>query len=123
MRAFVFTDKALERYAGRFVWLAVDTENAANQAFLEKHPVEVWPTLMVIDPRRETIVVRYTGGATVPQLTRLLADAERLSRRRDLGSSDSLLVSADALVGQRRHAEAAKLYEQALARAPQRWAP
>src|SRR5207247_4196317 len=73
--------------------------------------------------RRETIVVRYTGGATVPQLTRLLADAERLSRRRDLGSSDSLLVSADALVGQRRHAEAAKLYEQALARAPQRWAP
>jgi len=38
MRAFVFTDKALERYAGQFVWLAIDTENSKNAPFLTKSP-------------------------------------------------------------------------------------
>ena len=38
MRAYVFTDKGLERYAGRFVWLSVDTENAKNADFLTKYP-------------------------------------------------------------------------------------
>ena len=26
MKAYVYSDASLERYAGRFVWLAIDTE-------------------------------------------------------------------------------------------------
>jgi len=59
MRAFVFTDKALERYAGQFVWLAVDTENSTNVEFLKKYPISVWPTLLVIDPKTNQIVWQY----------------------------------------------------------------
>src|ERR1043165_2732677 len=76
MRAFVFTDKALERYAGRFVWLSVDTENAKNADFLKKYPINVWPTLLVIDPAKERVSLRYAGGATVGQLSKLLDQAQ-----------------------------------------------
>ena len=58
MRAFVFTDKALERYAGRFVWLSIDTENATNVAFLRKYPISVWPTLLIVDPKKEVVAMR-----------------------------------------------------------------
>src|ERR1041385_198208 len=76
MRAFVFTDKALERYAGWFVWLSVDTENAKNADFLKKYPINVWPTLLVIDPAKERVSLRYAGGATVGQLSKLLDQAQ-----------------------------------------------
>src|ERR1051325_11972500 len=77
MRAFVFTDKALARYAGQFVWLSVDTENSTNAAFLKKYPINVWPTMLVIDPKSEKVALRYSGGATVPQLEKLLNDGKR----------------------------------------------
>src|SRR5207253_1814164 len=91
MRAFVFTDKALERYAGQFVWLAVDTENSANVAFLKKYPISVWPTLLVIDPKKETIAQR---GHSIP----ILAFAERIrqptSRRTDCHARASCRITA-----------------------------
>ena len=87
MRAFVFTDRALERYAGQFVWLAVDTENAKNATFLQKYPIHALPTLLVIDPKRESAVVRYVGGATVPQLTKLLNDGDRAYRSKSQSPS------------------------------------
>src|SRR5260370_36688800 len=74
MRAFVFTDKALERYAGQFVWLAIDTENSANANFLTKYPINVWPTLMIIDPKKESVALPYACRAAVPQLAKLLDD-------------------------------------------------
>src|SRR5204863_48796 len=74
MKAYVFTDKSLERYAGQFVWLSIDTENGTNGAFLAKYPIHVWPTLLVIDPKKEAVSLKYAGGATVPQLRKLLDD-------------------------------------------------
>ncbi|HKO58346.1 MAG TPA: tetratricopeptide repeat protein [Thermoanaerobaculia bacterium] len=123
MRAFVFTDKALERYAGRFVWLAVDTENAKNAAFLTKYPIPALPTLLVLDPRQESVALRYVGGATLPQLTKLLDDGERAFRGRSSSSADTLLASADKLAGAGKNDEAVKLYAQALAKAPKKWKP
>jgi tetratricopeptide (TPR) repeat protein len=121
MRAFVFTDRALERYAGRFVWLAVDTENAKNAAFLTKYPIPALPTLLVLDPRRESVALRYVGGATVPQLSKILDDGERSFRGRTSSSADTLLASADKLAGEGKSDEAIALYAQALARAPKNW--
>ena len=71
MRAFVFTDKALAKHAGQFVWLSIDTEKSGNAAFAAKYPVRVWPSLFVIDPEKETIALRWAGGATVGQLEKL----------------------------------------------------
>ena len=118
MRAFVFTDKALERYAGRFVWLAVDTENPVNASFLKKYPISVWPTLMVVDPKKEAVAMRYSGGATVPQLEKLLSDASHATK----GKSDLALERGDQLANEGKHAEAATAYGEAIAAAPKKWA-
>jgi len=123
MRAFVFTDAALERYAGRFVWLAIDTENSKNSAFMQKYPVPALPTLYVIDPKRETPIFHYAGGATVPQLMKLLNDAERIYQAKAQTPADKLLASAEKLAGQGLRDESIKVYEQALAKAPKNWAP
>ena len=120
MRAFVFTDKALERYAGRFVWLSIDTENAANAAFLKKYPIHVLPTLLVVDPKQQAVVMRYAGGATVPQLEKLLGDGEHAFRARG-NNADTLLSSADRLASQDKNAEAIAMYEKAIAAAPKNW--
>jgi len=64
MRAYVFTDAALARHAGRFVWLELNTDVPGNAQFLEKYPVENWPTLFIIDPREEKALVRFAGSAT-----------------------------------------------------------
>ena len=71
MRAFVFTDKALGRQAGRFVWLSINTEKRENAGVLAKYPIQASPTLFVLDPVAEKVVLKYVGAATV-QLT--LAD-------------------------------------------------
>jgi len=121
MRAYVFTDKALERYAGQFVWLAIDTEKASNSAFLAKYPIHVWPTLLVVNPKNGAVVLRYAGGATVPQLSKLLDESEKTYREKTLSSADSLLASADKLSNEEKYAEAAKMYEQAIGKAPKKW--
>jgi tetratricopeptide (TPR) repeat protein len=119
MRAFVFTDKSLERYAGRFVWLSIDTEAAKNNAFLKAHPISVWPTLLILDPK-DRVVFRYAGGATVPQIRKLLDDGEQAAHGAH-SKADSLLVRADALAGQGKQAEAAKTFDEAIAAAPKAW--
>jgi tetratricopeptide (TPR) repeat protein len=121
MRAFVFTDKALDRYAGRFVWLSIDTEKAKNAKFLTKFPIGVWPTLLVIDPKSENVALRYVGGANVNQLTKLLDDGTRVVAAKAPVTADTLLGNADRLAAQNKNAEASKLYEQALAKAPAKW--
>jgi len=121
MRANVFTDKALERYAGRFVWLAVDTENSSNADFLTTYPINVWPTLLIVDPRKEKIALRYLGGATVPQLRKLLTDGERLSGTKPQIASDKLMIEADQLAAEKKNAEAARLYARAIDQAPKNW--
>src|SRR6266545_616572 len=119
MRAFVFTDKALERYAGRFVWLSVDTENSKNADFLKKYPINVWPTLLVIDPAKERVTLRYAGGATVGQLSKLLDQAQSKAK----SPADEALSRADRLANEGKNDEAAKAYEEALNAAPKGWRP
>jgi|SRR5215212_7171914 len=116
MRAYVYTDKSLDRYAGRFVWLSVNTEAAANAAFLKQYPIPALPTLLVLDPQGK-VTTRYVGGATVPQLRKFLDDASSKA----VSASDKLLLEADRLAAQGKHAEAVKSYENALAKADKGW--
>ena len=117
MRAFVFTDKTLAKDASRFVWLSIDTEKKQNAAFTAKYPVKVWPSFYVIDPKSETITMRWVGGATVGQLEKLYTQAERAGTGGRKGAAESL-ARADGLYSAGKYAEAAPAYREALARTP-----
>ena len=121
MKAYVFTDKGLDRYAGRFVWLSINTEDAKNAAFLKRYPIPALPTLLVLDAKRDAVTLRYVGGATVPQLQKLLGDAEKSYRAKALSSADTLLAKADRLASDGKHEDAAKAYDEAIAAAPKSW--
>jgi tetratricopeptide (TPR) repeat protein len=115
MRAFVFTDKALGRQAGRFVWLSINTEKRENAAVLAKYPLQAWPTLFVIDPVAEKVVLKYVGGATVSQLERILDDGARAAGHgRDGRKPDEWLAKADAFYSAGQNKEAAEAYRAAL---------
>jgi tetratricopeptide (TPR) repeat protein len=120
MKAYVFTDKSLERYAGQFVWLAIDTENGKNAAFLRKYPISVWPTLLVVDPRKEAVALKYAGGATVPQLRKLLDDGRRVVEGART-PADEAIARAARLANEGKHAEAADAYAEAIHAAPKNW--
>ena len=122
MRTFVFTDRALERQAGRFVWLSINYEKANNAEFLDKYPIEILPTLLVIDPESERAVLRWVGSATVPQLEKLFGDGERAYANKGSGA-DAALASADRLQGAGKKAEAVTAFKEALSKAPPEWPP
>jgi hypothetical protein len=120
MRATVFTDAALTRHAGRFVWLSIDTEREENASFQERFPISGWPTLLVLDPTTEKAALKWMGSATVPQLVKLLEDGERVVR----GGGEGLqvkLAAADRAFAEGRAADAAALASEVAAGAPADW--
>lgn len=126
MRAFVFTDKALERVAGRFVWLAMNTETPEGAAFLKQYPVSAWPTFYVVDPTTEKVALRWVGGATVPQILKLLHDGARLvnapkTTPKSGPTVEELLAKAESIYGQGDYAGSIPAYRKVLAAAPPGW--
>ena len=120
MRATVLQDPRLARHAGRFVWLEIDGENERNAAFLEKFPVQAYPSLVVIDPGEERAILKWPGTATVDELERLLADATRALRNGARGA-DAVLVRADRAHAEWDTALATKLYADAIAQGGVAW--
>jgi Tetratricopeptide repeat len=121
MKANVYSDKSLERYAGRFVWLSINTEAAETAEFLKRYPIPALPTLLVLDPKRDEVSLRYVGGANIVQLRGMLDDAEQRKRSRSEASADKLLAAADQLASDGQQAAAAKAYESAIKSAPKQW--
>ncbi len=120
MQAFVFPDERLASYARQVVWLAVDTEKAASAAILEKYPVPAWPSLFLIDPQKESILLRWTGSASVEQLISFL-DTGKRALAGGLTGQAAHLALADQLYGSESYAEAATAYAAAIAAAPADW--
>jgi len=120
MKAFVFTDKALSSQAGRFVWLALDSENGNNAAALSKYPVAALPTFFVIQPDSERVAMRWVGGMNVTQLASFLGDGARACGGAG-ATGDDALARADRSYGEGNYAEAWPAYEQAIAAAPPSW--
>jgi len=116
MRAYVFTDPTLTKRAGQFVWLSIDTEKARNAPFTKKYPIRAWPSMYVIDPESEKIVLRWVGGATVAELDKIFDDGRRASSR-PTASTDSL-AKADALFSEGKYEESIPAYRAALKTLP-----
>ena len=58
MKEQVFTRPAFTAFEKDVVFASIDTERARSDAFLKKFPIDVWPTLLFIDPVKETLVLK-----------------------------------------------------------------
>src|SRR5688500_776613 len=127
MKAFVFTDEALRAEAGRFVWLAIDTEKERNAPVQEKYPIDAWPTFLVVDPKTEKVATRWVGGATVAQLRRILDDGRlavtgpAVVASTTATDADAAFTRAEAHCAARDFAAAGKAYQEALRLAAPEW--
>lgn len=116
MRATVLPSPELAPRADRFVWLAINTEVDTNAAFLERYPIDTWPTLLVLEPEQGTVVSRSLGAMSVQQLLGYLSQSEQAFHQDRQGQQG--LARADALALAGRHEEAATAYQQSLAQLP-----
>lgn len=133
MRAFVFTDAKLAGQARRFVWLEIDTEKRENAAFKRQFQVPALPSYYIVDPATEKVALRWVGGATVPQLLKLLDEGRRAVKQAGVAAAGTTpagksaknagaaLARADRAYGEGDDAEAVKAYRAALERAPDGW--
>jgi tetratricopeptide (TPR) repeat protein len=120
MRAFVFTDKTLQRHAGQFVWLSLDVEKPQNAPYKKKYGADALPMFFVVDPKTEKVALRWVGGATVAQLQKILADGLTAVKGKARGV-DELLARADRFYAEADYAKAAAAYQEALRLAPPGW--
>src|SRR6266545_4641079 len=121
MRAYTWTDEALTRHAGRFVWLSLDMEKAKNAPARRQIGITAFPTLYVVDPADGHVAIRWLGGASLKQLERLFDDGELAVNGGAKGPALEALVAADRAYGAEKFAEACAQYVRALAAAPEGW--
>ena len=105
MKEQVFTRPAFSAFEKDVVFASIDTEREKSSAFLEKFPVEVWPTLLFIDPVKETVVLKWLGSADELQMQALLEAAR--------GGPGTLREADDAL-GAGHFGVAAEKYKTAM---------
>lgn len=93
--AFVALEKSV-------VFASVDTEKRINASFLERFPVTVWPTFLVIHPATQKVLARWAGSLDETQMGALVASAQKGGA----GAGPVGAVAADALEG--RHQACAR---------------
>lgn len=113
MRANVLNDPALLKQAGQFAWLSIDSDKPVNSDFTQKFATGGVPLFVIIDPEAGKAALNWYGTATAPQLLRLMEDGRRAIAG-GLSGADAWLARGDEQNGQKKPAEAAKFYDQAL---------
>jgi tetratricopeptide (TPR) repeat protein len=114
-------DPSLARHAGRFVWLELDFDNPANQAFVAGREVAYTPSLFVIDPASERAAATHIGGMTLPELNVFLDQGEHGVKDEATAPAAAALRRGDELVGSGQVAAAAAAYREALRIADPAW--
>jgi tetratricopeptide (TPR) repeat protein len=121
MREHVFNQPELLKYGQRYVYLSLDTEKEKSAEFLKKYPVEVWPTLMIIDASTEQVALKWLGSLNTKQFGKLLDDGERAVKDQKGATPEALLAQADRLRAKGDYDAAVKGFRAALEKAPADW--
>ncbi|PZR12248.1 MAG: thiol reductase thioredoxin [Archangium gephyra] len=105
MKEQVFSRDSFKAFEKDVVFASVDTEKTRSAAFLDKFPVDVWPTLLFIDPQKETVVLKWLGSADEAQMQALLEAAR---------GGDGVVREADDALAAGNSGIAAEKYEAAV---------
>lgn len=106
MREHVLNRPSFKAFEKDVVFSSVDTEKTASAAFLERYPVDVWPTLFFVDPVSGNVLLKWVGSADEAQMKALLEAVK---------SKPGAMRDADALLASGHPGEAAKAYQTAQA--------
>lgn len=125
MRAYVLTSEHLAGVRERLVFLAIDTEQAANAKVLERLPIAAWPTFYLIDADYR-VYGRLIGAAAPAQLTAFVRDGLRAfdaAKQGTLPPDDplALAIDGDRLAASGKLLEARDHYQRALGGAAIDW--
>jgi thioredoxin-like negative regulator of GroEL len=107
MKNFVLTDPLLTPFGSELVYLAIDTEQPTNQAFLQRFPITSLPTILVLDAQ-EQVVARFTGAMTAKELSVRLHEllSQQQAQRPKLSEADALATQGDGKAAAQRYEEA-----------------
>ena len=108
MKNFVLTEPPLTQVKDQHVYLQLDYDLEKNASFFEKFPISVFPTFLVIDPRKETVVARWAGSGSAEQMASFFAHAK-------LGETPDAVARAQAAILQGNHETGRQILETALA--------
>ena len=77
MQHGVLDTAALGAFADRVVFAAVDTDRPVNASFLKAHPVSLWPTFFVLDPKLPDgpPLAMHPGSMSLPATLAFIQDA------------------------------------------------
>lgn len=75
MQAYVLSDPSLRSLASRVIFVAIDTDQPASAAFLERHAVKVWPTFFVLDPIKDRVLGYWAGSGSVGEIRGLIEES------------------------------------------------
>lgn len=110
----------LARYAGQFVWLELNFDEAGNRSFLDKYGAVGTPTFFIIDPQNGQVAATQPGAMSYGELVSFLDRGKSKVLRQNQAPADRALARGDALLAQ-RPADAAAAYREALRLAPAGW--
>ncbi|MFL5309297.1 MAG: thioredoxin family protein [Myxococcales bacterium] len=114
MQRFVFPDAGLRPVKDAVVWLAIDGENPKNNAFLDRFPLDAWPTFLVIEPRGERVVGRWIGAASVNDFRAFVQDGARAAGTEKPAAATAELHKGFEARARGDFASAASAYRKAL---------
>ncbi|MCA9553530.1 MAG: thioredoxin family protein [Myxococcales bacterium] len=106
MKNYVLTEPELAPLAKQHVWLSLDYDLEKNAKFFERHPVSVFPTFLVLDPKTDRVVARWAGSGSVEQMRTFFAHA---------AAGDDPLSQGERALAEDLLPEARKIFERALA--------
>jgi thioredoxin-like negative regulator of GroEL len=121
LKSFVLPDPSIAALGDRVVFAAIDSDRPENVAFMNRHSVNVWPTLYVLDGEGEVLGL-WQGAASVRELREFIVSAvdDRDAAREPSGPLAALL-SAKRAQAKSDYRGAARHYQAALDRAPADW--
>jgi tetratricopeptide (TPR) repeat protein len=114
MQRFVFPDPGLRPVKDAVVWLSIDSENPKNNAFLDKFPLDAWPTFLVIEPRVERVVGRWIGAASVNDFRGFVQESARAAGKEKHDAATAELHKGYEARAKGDFAAAAAAYRKAL---------
>jgi tetratricopeptide (TPR) repeat protein len=65
MKRTVMEDPGLRPVADAVVWASIETEAEKNKPVVDRFPLDVWPTFLIINPDDESVLGRWLGAASV----------------------------------------------------------